>query len=77
MTVKVCAHDHVHVLCIATFVFLDLVGHLLGIVLLFLESCLLFLFDLLHNKFAMSFNDYFQYNTSSTKSQSCCIHNYS
>ena len=26
--IKFCAHDHVHVLCIATFVFLDLVGHL-------------------------------------------------
>ena len=31
-------------------------------------SCLLFLFDLLHNRFAMSFSDYFQFNTSSTKS---------
>ncbi len=31
-------------------------------------SCLLFLFDLFHNRFAMSFFDYFQFNTSSTKS---------
>ena len=37
----------------------------------FTASCLLFLFDLLHNKFAMSFNDYFQYNTSSSKAISC------
>ena len=29
----------------------------------FTASCLLFLFDLLHNKFTMSFNDYFQFNT--------------
>ena len=36
----------------------------------FTASCLLFLFDLLHNKFAMSFNDYFQFNTSFTKSHS-------
>ena len=32
-------------------------------------SCLLFLFDLLHNRFAMSFSDYFEFNTFSTKSQ--------
>ena len=31
-------------------------------------SCLLFLFDLLHNRFAMSFSDYFEFNTFSTKS---------
>ena len=31
-------------------------------------SCLLFLFDLFHNRFAMSFFDYFQFNISSTKS---------
>ena len=39
----------------------------------FTASCLLFLFDLLHNKFAMSFNDYFQFNTSSTKSHSLSL----
>ena len=33
-------------------------------------SCLLFLFDLLHNRFAMSFSDYFEFNTFSTKSHS-------
>ena len=39
----------------------------------FTASCLLFLFDLLHNKFAMSFNDYFKFNTSSTKSHSLTL----
>ena len=33
-------------------------------------SCLLFLFDLLHNRFDMSFSDYFEFNTFSTKSHS-------
>ena len=46
-----------------TFVFLDLVGHL-AIMNHFTASCLLILFDLLYNKFTMSFNDYFQFNTS-------------
>ena len=35
-------------------------------------SCLLF-FDLLHNRFAMSFSDYFEFNTSSTKSHSMTL----
>ena len=39
----------------------------------FTASCSLFLFDLLHNKFAMSFNDYFQFNTSSTNSHSLTL----
>ena len=39
----------------------------------FTASCLLYLFDLLHNKIAMSFNDYFQLNTSSTKSHSLTL----
>ena len=35
--------------------------------------CLLFVFDLLHNRFAMSFSDYFNFNTSSIKSHSMTL----
>lgn len=36
-------------------------------------SCLLFVFDLLHKRFAMSFSDFFKFNTSVTKSHSMTL----